>query len=62
MLLRSKLLQVMPAKLRDSAKILWFMSRIPMLYENLNCNGLVEVMGTYLVSEHLYSTICVLQT
>jgi hypothetical protein len=36
-----------------------------MLYENLNCNGLVidtAVMGKYLISAHLYSTMCALQT
>jgi hypothetical protein len=36
-----------------------------MLYENLNCNGLVidtAVMGKYLISAPLYSTICALQT
>jgi hypothetical protein len=30
--------------------------------KNLNCNGLVAVMGNYLISAHLYYTICVLQT
>jgi hypothetical protein len=33
-----------------------------LLHENLNCNALVAVMGKYLVSAHLYSTICGLQT
>jgi hypothetical protein len=33
-----------------------------MLYENLNCNGRVAVIGKYLISAHLYSTICALQT
>ncbi len=33
-----------------------------MLYENLNCNSLVAVMRKYLISAHLYSTICALQT
>jgi hypothetical protein len=33
-----------------------------LLYENLNFNGLVAVMGKYLISAHWYSTICVLQT
>jgi hypothetical protein len=35
---------------------------MPMLYENLNCNSLVAVMRKYLISAHLYSTICALQT
>jgi hypothetical protein len=30
--------------------------------KNLNCNGLVAVIGNYLISAHLYSTICGLQT
>jgi hypothetical protein len=32
------------------------------VHENLNCNGLVAVMGKYLISADLYSTICGLQT
>jgi hypothetical protein len=58
------LLQGMPPKLRDSENIHHCSSwaRIPMLYENLNCNRLVAVMGKYLISAHLYYTMCMLQT
>jgi hypothetical protein len=59
------MLQVKTPKMQDSEKILWFMnknSRIPMLHENLNCNGLVAVMENYLNSTDLYSTTCELQT
>jgi hypothetical protein len=43
-------------------KIRSYGSRIPMLHENLNCNGLAAVIGKYLISAHLYSAISVLQT
>ncbi len=33
-------------------------ARIPLLYENLNCDCLVAVIGKYLISAHLYSTSC----
>jgi hypothetical protein len=48
------LLQGMPPKLRDSEKkkILWTMVH-KQEYQNLNCNGLVAVMGNTL-SRHIY--------
>jgi hypothetical protein len=56
------MLQVTPPKLRDSEKSYGSWTRIPMLHENLNCNGLLVVMGKYLNSADLYSFICELQT
>jgi hypothetical protein len=55
------LFQGTPPKLRDSEKIYVSWARIPMLYENLNGNGLVAVSGKYLISADLYSTIRGLQ-
>jgi hypothetical protein len=49
-------------KIARFRKVLWFMNKNTYVTWKSECNDLVVVMGKYLFSAHLYSTICGLQT